>query len=234
MAWHATMRYGLKGMAVFLAIVFVVSNVLENLSIFTGFPFGNYHYVKGTLPFLFEVPFPIALAYCAYGYLAWMVANVLLGKIDERLKQWAPTVILPLTASFIMVMWDVVMDPINSTVRHYWIWEDGGGYNGVPLTNYLGWFFTVYLFYQLFALYVRAHAPSVKQASAVFWATPIALYLVTGLSFVLMYVVADAATITDAAGHVWHKRGIYETAAMVSLFTMVFTSFLAMVKLKKL
>ncbi len=230
--WHAIMRYGFKGLAVFFLASQIVSHALENLSISTGFPFGNYHYSQG-LAFLFQVPIVIGIAYFAYGYLAWMVANVLLGKLDERLKQWA-TVILPLTAAFVMVMWDVVMDPINSTVRHYWIWEEGGGYNGVPLTNYLGWFLTVYLFYQIFALYVRAYAPSVKQASAVFWATPVVVYLVTGLSFVLMYFVVDAAVVTDAAGHVWDKRGIYETAAVVSLFTMVFTSFLAIVKLKKL
>ena len=39
-----------------------------------------------------------------------------------------------------------------ATIRHLWIWEQGGGYFGVPLTNYLGWFFTVYVFFQLFAL----------------------------------------------------------------------------------
>src|SRR5207237_1427582 len=52
------------------------------------------------------------------------------------------------------------MDPTSSTIRHSWIWEQGGGYFGVPLTNYLGWFFTVYVFFQLFALSLRLRKAS--------------------------------------------------------------------------
>jgi len=51
-----------------------------------------------------------------------------------------------------MVAWDLGMDPTSSTIRHLWIWEQGGGYFGVPLTNYLGWFFTVYVFFQVHRL----------------------------------------------------------------------------------
>lgn len=36
---------------------------------------------------------------------------------------------------------------------------NGGGYFGVPLINFLGWTFTVYLFMQVFALYLRNRGP---------------------------------------------------------------------------
>ena len=72
---------------------------------------------------------------------------------DVRSKgSWFTTFAVPFIASFMMVAWDLGMDPTSSTIRHSWIWEQGGGYFGVPLTNYLGWFFTVYVFFQLFAL----------------------------------------------------------------------------------
>lgn len=228
--WHGSQVYGAKGIAIFFVVSQVVSNAMENLSISTGFPFGNYHYSQGGMPFLFQVPIVIGLAYFAYGYLAWTLAKILLGSsLGSRVRSTAQTIILPLTAAFLMVMWDVIMDPINSTIRHYWIWENGGGFNGVPLTNYLGWFLTVYLFFQIFALLVRA--PLKQQVSKVFWATPIKVYVATGLSFILMYLVAIPSVITDATGHSWDQRSIYETAAIVSLFTMIFAGFLATIKL---
>jgi uncharacterized membrane protein len=65
-----------------------------------------------------------------------------------------------------MVAWDLCMDPTNSTIQRWWIWEQGGGYFGVPLTNYLGWFLTVYLFFQSFALYVRTRRASSAEVVA--------------------------------------------------------------------
>src|SRR6266550_3139498 len=67
------------------------------------------------------------------------------------------SVAVPLVASFVMVAWDFCLDPIASTINHAWIWKDGGGYFGVPFSNYLGWSFTVYIFFQLLALYQRKH-----------------------------------------------------------------------------
>lgn len=39
----------------FCAVTLVVSNALENLSILTGFPFGNYHHTLGLQVFLVPV-----------------------------------------------------------------------------------------------------------------------------------------------------------------------------------
>ena len=230
---HGLMRYGWKALLFFFVIVEIISNAIENLSIATGMPFGHYHYAPG-VPFIFQVPFTIGLAYFAYGYLAWMVATIILDKADERFQS-AYAVVLPLTAAFIMVMWDVVMDPVSSTIRHYWIWENGGGFNGVPLTNYLGWFITVYLFYQVFALYVRRKSNVVQKrfSSRLFWATPVVIYFVTGFSYVLMYMVAANGSVTDAVGQTWNTHSIYETAAIVSMFTMTFPAFLAAVKVAR-
>ncbi len=229
--WHGARLYGAKGIAIFFVVSQVVSNIMENLSISTGVPFGDYHYSQGGIPFLFQVPVVIGIAYFAYGYLAWTIANILLDTVGKRIQSAAHSILVPLTAAFIMVMWDVVMDPINSTIKHYWIWEDGGGFNGVPLTNYLGWFLTVYAFYQLFVLLAGPAKRMRQQTTKLFWAMPAVIYGVTGLSFVLMYFAAKPDTIVDATGHAWDARSIYETAAIVSLFTMLFVAFVALVKI---
>ena len=231
---HGAVRYGWSGIVVFIVICLVVSNIFENTSILTGFPFGHYHYTDALGPKLFLVPLLIGPAYFANGYLAWVVGNVLLGEV-RRTSSAFMTLAVPFIASFLMVMWDLAFDPSASTIQHTWIWEQGGGFFGVPLTNYLGWFLTVYVFLQLFALFVRLR-PGGHDATQTlpkpFYAQAIAMYAVVGLTPVLTYLVGVTnSSVTDAAGVVWQTASIAESAATVSIFTMIFGVALAVVKL---
>src|SRR5438552_3161082 len=47
---HGMKRYPWKGIAVFIVITLIVSGVMENLSILTGFPFGHYYYTDALGP----------------------------------------------------------------------------------------------------------------------------------------------------------------------------------------
>jgi uncharacterized membrane protein len=184
---HGTKRYGLGGILTFIALALVVSNILENVSILTGFPFGHYHYTAALGPKLFLVPILIGPAYVGTGYLAWVLATILVGPV-RRASSGFTTLAVPVIAAFMMVLWDVCFDPLASTLRHWWIWEQGGGYFGVPLTNYLGWFFTVFVFYQLFALFLHLRPEprsDIRRLPSSFDAPAVSLYAVIGLSYVL-------------------------------------------------
>lgn len=231
---HGALRYRWSGMLAFVAICLVVSNIMENTSILTGFPFGHYHYTDGLGPKLFLVPLLIGPAYFSTGYLAWAVSNVLVGEVRRGSSAFT-TFAVPFIASFLMVIWDLCLDPTASTIRHIWIWEQGGGYFGVPLTNYLGWFFTVYVFLQLFALFVRSRGAGEQETRTwprPYYAQAVVMYAVIGLTFVLNYVVGAGNTqVTDPAGVIWHTGSITESAAIVSIYTMLFVAALAAVKL---
>ena len=229
---HGALRYRWSGVVTFLVMCLVVSNILENTSILTGFPFGHYYYTVG--PKLFLVPLLIGPAYFSTGYLAWVLATVLIGEVRPK-GSWFTTFAVPFIASFIMVAWDLSMDPTSSTIQHIWIWEQGGGYFGVPLTNFLGWFFTVYVVFQLFALFLRfrkaAHEET-RPRHRSYYAQAIIVYGVLGLTFVLSYLVSsDNTLVTDAVGVVWQTRSIAEAEATVSIFTMLFAAALSAVKL---
>ena len=56
-----------------------------------------------------------------------------------------------------MVMWDLTVDPISSTLQGLWVWTTPGAYFGVPISNFFGWFLVVYLFFQIFALYISRY-----------------------------------------------------------------------------
>jgi uncharacterized membrane protein len=231
---HGATRYGWSGIAAFVVICLVVSNILENTSILTGFPFGHYHYTDLLGPKLFLVPLLIGPAYFANGYFAWVIGNVLVGDVRRESSAFT-TFAAPFIASFVMVMWDLTFDPRASTIQHQWIWEQGGGYFGVPFTNYLGWFFTVYLFLQLFALFVKFR-PARNEAARTFprshYAQAVVMYAVMGLTPVLTFLVGSSnSQVTDAAGVVWQTRSIAEAVATVSIYTMIFAVALSAVKL---
>jgi len=129
-----------------------------------------------------------------------------------------------------MVAWDLSLDPIASTINQTWIWTQGGGYFGVPISNFLGWSLTVYIFFQLFALYLLKRGPTNPPAVPITrYLQIILVYLWTGVGFVLNYPFRPTNTaITDAVGHIWQTSDIYETTAISAIYTMIFISTLAL------
>lgn len=231
--FHGTLRYGIRGMLIFILFCLIISNILENLSIKIGFPFGYYHYTSDLGPKLFSVPLLIGPAYFSTGYLSWVVSNVLLDKVDSKLQSLT-IFALPFVASFIMVMWDVVMDPSSSTIKHLWIWDKGGGFFGVPVSNYLGWFLTVYLFFQAFALYLakRPKLTYIKMSQS-YWYQAVLFYFVIGLGYIASYLAGKPGTTVDATGAVWSLQGIRESSVILSLYTMCSVSVLALLRINK-
>jgi uncharacterized membrane protein len=232
---HGSLRYGWEGIAAFVVICLVISNFFENLSVVTGFPFGHYFYTDALGPKLLYVPLLIGPTYLGVGYLSWVLATILVGDV-RRDASLPATAAAPLIAAFIMVLWDLNLDPGAATLGKWWIWQQGGGFFGVPLSNYLGWFFTVYVFMQLFALYLRARGPvpEVPQPKSYF-AQAIIMYAVIAFLFSIEYAVKGSGeVVTDATGAAWRSGDIRETAAITSLLTMVFVVALAAITIARI
>lgn len=227
---HGSLRYGFKGIVAFAIICLVVSNAIENIGVATGFPFGPYHYTDALGPKLGYVPLMIGPAYLGVGYLSWVLATVLAGDV-KRGADAAQTLATPLIGAFIMVLWDLSMDPMASTIAQWWTWEQGGGFFGVPLQNFLGWYLTVFAFMLVFALYLRARAPEPAHPQPrTHYLQAIAMYAVVALDFVMTYLLKGASeNVVDAAGVTWRTADIFETAALTALLTMIFVVVLAAV-----
>lgn len=233
---HGSQRYGLKSMLIFFLLVNFVGFFFENLSVSTGFPFGNYYYTNAlSMPMIWQVPLDVALLYFAMGYISWTIANTLLDRADEKISDRYYVFALPIVAAFLMTSWDVVFDPTWSTHFKTWIWEDGGGFFGVPLSNYLGWYFVTWLFFQGFALYLSKNSGSVKTRGISqengYWLVTIVLYLLVAGGYAVNYLVLPNEQITDAAGVVWRSKDIDETAVIVAIYTMGFGAVLATLRL---
>lgn len=231
---HAALSYGWKDALALFAICLVITFAIENLGAATGFPFGHYHFEVGSnLPHVGAIPLIVGPLWFGMGYFSWVVAGTLLGA-QARPHRKLELMALPVVAAFVMTQWDVVIDPPKSTISKAWIWHDGGAHFGVPLSNYLGWLLTSWLFYQAFALYLSRRryvfAPSAEQGRAL-RLVAILLYLCSGLTQVTPFLIDQSGEVVDAANHVWRVADLRETTVVILLFTMVFTSVLAALRL---
>jgi uncharacterized membrane protein len=235
---HGALNYRLRDMLVFLALTLVVSNLIENIGILTGFPFGSYDYTDQLGPKIFLVPVLIGVAYFGMGYLSWMLARLIIGNISPA-PTGHMTYTVPLLAGFLMVSWNLTFDPVASTVTHSWTWLQGGAYYGVPFSNFAGWFLTVYIFYQLFALYLKNRSAvyeslKVENSQGYWWQAALS-YGTIGLAAILLALFPPADSIaTDAAGRVWHSQDVFGACGLVALFTMIPFTFVSMIKIAEL
>lgn len=232
---HAVLSYGWKDALALLSICVVITFAMENLGVATGLPFGHYHFEVGSnLPHVGAIPIIVGPLWFGMGYFSWVLAGTLLGSAQQGSNRKLELVALPIVAAFVMTQWDVVMDPPELTISKAWIWHDGGAHFGVPLSNYLGWLLTSWLFYQAFALYLsrwrQVSAWTTEQARAL-RLVAILLYLCSGLTHVTPFLIGQSGDVVDAANHVWRIADLRETTVVILLFTMVFTSILAVLRL---
>jgi putative membrane protein len=227
---HGALRYRPRGIFVFAALSLAIGNLTENLSVLTGLPFGHYHFTGVMGPKLFHVPVLLGPAYIGMGYLSWTLGLIVLGDRDRHLRG-SRVVTTPLVAAFIMVAWDLSMDPIWSNLVRAWIWHDGGAYFGVPVSNFLGWYLTVYLIYQSFAIYLQRSSISLPAPPSGHWHMAVLFYGVSALGNLFVIAPPELKEVADAAGTHWAVNGILGASVLVSLFVMGAFTVLAWVRL---
>jgi uncharacterized membrane protein len=232
---HAGVFYTWRTASAFFLICIVITFIIENIGTTTGFPFGRYHFEVGAgLPYVGRIPIIVGPLWFGGGYFSWVVASTLLDGADRRLDRKFNFFALPVVAAFVMTQWDLVMDPPSATIARAWIWHDGGADFGVPLSNYFGWLFTSWLFFQAFAVYLRrrqADPPQSARTERKLRLIAILFYVSAGLTHVLPWLIGQSGEVVDAAGHVWQVRDLRETAVAVMVFTMFFSALLAALRL---
>ena len=232
---HGIRKYGTKRMIVFFLFAFAISWSYETCSIRTGFPFGNYYYSDALGPKLWLVPLLIMPAYFSVCYLSWIIAHVLLDKFQASLNK-RMVFAVPLIASFIMVMWDVSMDPLRATISKTWVWEDGGVYFGVPFKNFTGWFLCVYTILQTLAFYLQSQlknnpAADIPVLNKTHWLQPVLMYGIIPIQICTLAIFGKNFEVRSLDNHAWWSGDIYGSMALVSMFTILPVTAIAVLKL---
>jgi uncharacterized membrane protein len=177
---HCAALEGWRRTGIFFAVSAVVSYLMEDIGVQTGFVFGKYHYGALLGAKLGHVPVLIPLAWFMMIYPSWMVARAILSDIDFR--TFKGITVLAVVAGFVMTGWDVVMDPGMAAAGN-WVWERGGAYFGVPRHNYLGWLATTFIVYWIAGWLWRGGKASVA-VTRWFAALPVIVYAFFAVRYV--------------------------------------------------
>lgn len=118
------------------AAVFALSFLAEHIGTGYGFPFSGYRYTQMLGPRLLDrVPWLIPISWFLMAAPSWVLArNVFRGPGRRAAKV--------VFASWLLVSWDLALDPAMSMATNYWIWETPGAFYGMPWVNLAGWFGT--------------------------------------------------------------------------------------------
>ena len=141
---HAVESRGLKLAVLLFASGAVISLGAELLGTATGLLFGHYTYTERMGYKLFGlVPWLIPVAWCGMLYPAWCVAEFVMRSAysvsqSYNLTHYALRITLSALA---LTAWDLSLDP-RMVQDGNWVWQGGGAYFGVPLSNYMGWVVT--------------------------------------------------------------------------------------------
>jgi uncharacterized membrane protein len=164
----AIVNFGLRTTALFTALTYAVALACEWSSVHNGFPFGLYHYVEATRGreiWIAGVPLFDSLSFTFLAFASYTVALLLTAPLYRRgadlriLDTWAvrraPRVWL--MAALFMVMIDLVVDPLSVLGERWFLgrifWYDPAGpHFGVPISNYLGWYFVAAITIAIFQL----------------------------------------------------------------------------------
>jgi len=119
---HSTFTCGWKSTLVLLTICLVITFTMEIIGSITGFPFGHYHFEVGSqFPHIGVIAVIVGGVWFGAGYLAWIVAAILLDGADQSLRKHLNVIALPFVAAFVLTQWDFVMDAPESTISRAWI-----------------------------------------------------------------------------------------------------------------
>lgn len=101
-----------------------------------GLPFGSYEYTDLLGPTLFgRVPYLIPLSWFFMGIASFGISQSVFS--EDRFST-----LRIFLASWILMSWDLTLDPAMSHLAPFWIWNEAGPYFGTPLLNLAGWYVT--------------------------------------------------------------------------------------------
>lgn len=215
---------GLKNTLIFNIVSFIITAIIENITIATGFPFGFYiPFTPG--PKILEVPVVVCMGYFNYAFIAWILADLIIpgnDKSNPHLKFWGRLI----TGAFIASALDAIQDPIGVLIDKRWVYPNGGGLFGVPLSNSIGWIILVFLtllVWELILKYNRKKNTDKSEITQSLWHLLNAILVgLQVLPSLLNYLFLTTQRLTDVLGKTWLSSDMYEVLTLLAMHTVVF------------
>jgi putative membrane protein len=105
---------------------------IEVVGVTTGWPYGDFQYVVDLGPMVAGVPIGLPVFFLPLVVNTYLLTTLVIASISSG---WGGRV----TGALIAVLGiDLVLDPA-AVALGFWTYLEGGGYYGVPASNFLGW-----------------------------------------------------------------------------------------------
>lgn len=135
-----------------LAVIAISSFLVEAVGVNTGLIFGEYSYGRTLGPALLNTPLMIGVNWIILVYICHSVAVMIFERLPDRsaVGQFyakAPALMVAIVGAVLMVAYDFVLEP-SAIELDMWTWAG----EGIPLQNYLAWYFFSFVFILLFGL----------------------------------------------------------------------------------
>lgn len=155
---HSITLWGLWRSLGYFFIAMFIGYLAEFVGIRTGLIFGPYHYNPNIVGLIKGVPYfiPLMYAYLLYttNFLCMAISKFFLQagftathtitnstqRFLQKSRQEFDLIVMAFLTGALLTLRDMGNDPIMSTIKHVWTWEQGGVFFGVPLHNFIGWF----------------------------------------------------------------------------------------------
>ena len=146
--WNSILTKGVWLTVVAGVVTLFICWLAEGLGVHYGYVFGHYHYTDLLGFQIWAVPILVCFAWEPILYSAYYLTDFLLPLQLKESQSIIHRVMLYLIAAtiggIVTTAWDLMVDPYF-VLRGGWVWEEGGSYmqgivaNGVPMSNYFGW-----------------------------------------------------------------------------------------------
>jgi uncharacterized membrane protein len=120
----------------FTGAVLILATGAEAIGLQTGSPFGERLFYDNLVPFLpGGAPLAIPLFWLIISINSFLICRLLIPKPKNPY-------IVPFAAAFIILAFDVLLEPFGSFINRYWIWNN----NYVPVYNFISWYIIGFMF----------------------------------------------------------------------------------------
>jgi len=120
----------------FVGAIFILCTALEAIGLKTGYLFGEYYYSESFIPFL---PGPVPLA-ITFSWVFIVINSFIICR--QLIPKPRNSFVIPLSAAFIILSFDIMLEPFGSFINKYWIWKN----NFIPFQNFFTWFIMGFTF----------------------------------------------------------------------------------------
>jgi bisanhydrobacterioruberin hydratase len=133
---------GWRGFFVLLLLSFFVY-FIESVGVVSGFPYGFFNYTQRLGFFVGVVPWTVSFGWVPLLLASWFLTEKFFSLSFRKSVVFDYFLFLKklFVGAFIFMVFDFVLDPGAVSIG-FWEWHKNGFYYGIPLSNFVGWFFS--------------------------------------------------------------------------------------------